>query len=335
MPGPHVEGSPREAASAHPDAWAGPNPAASSGGVVTSGASLGQGSAPTQPFPAWPAPTGPGVQSPTGFYGSPNPEPTPMWSSPPPAGADSSGNWPPPTLSPPRRRTGKTIAIAAGSAAVVVVVLGVIGAIAGTNKHKVNVLTSNRGSAVPVNSPTTPPGFTAFHSTADQFTIDIPNTWKAVDPTSPGAQAAMNEIEQSNPDLQSSFATNAIQLAEQGIVLMAVNTVMNPDGFASNINVEAKPDLTYSASDLSQLAASLPAEYAKLGGTITGTSYLTFDGHQALRLSATLSINTPLGTHVNVNETQYFVGANGFLYALTLSGSDPNLAAIASSFSTN
>jgi hypothetical protein len=188
---------------------------------------------------------------------------------------------------------------------------------------------------VPVNSPTTPPGFTAFHSTADQFTIDIPNTWKAVDPTSPGAQAAMNEIEQSNPDLQSSFATNAIQLAEQGIVLMAVNTVMNPDGFASNINVEAKPDLTYSASDLSQLAASLPAEYAKLGGTITGTSYLTFDGHQALRLSATLSINTPLGTHVNVNETQYFVGANGFLYALTLSGSDPNLAAIASSFSTN
>jgi hypothetical protein len=76
-------------------------------------------------------------------------------------------------------------------------------------------------------------------------------------------------------------------------------------------------------------------KYAKLGGAITGISYLTFDGHPALRSSDTLSLNTPLGTHISFKQTQYFVGANGFLYALTLSGNDPNLAAIASSFSTS
>jgi hypothetical protein len=258
-----------------------------------------------------------------------------MWSPPPPPDASPSFNWAPPAPAPPRRRTGRTIAIVAGSVVTLIVALGVIGAVAGTDKHNTNTHTSNGGEAVPVNNPTAPAGFNAFTSTADQFTIDVPKTWKAVDPTSPGAQAAMNELEQSNPDLRSSFGQSAIQLAEQGIALMAINTQVDPGGFASNVNVEAKPALTFSASDLPQIAASLPAEYAKLGGAITGISYLTFDGHPALRSSDTLSLNTPLGTHISIKQTQYFVGANGFLYALTLSGNDPNLAAIASSFSTS
>jgi hypothetical protein len=226
------------------------------------------------------------------------------------------------------------LAIIAGSVVAVLVVLGVIGAIAGhsngSNSHGPNV-----GTAVPVaNGPTTPAGFTAFRSTAEHFTMDIPYTWKAVDPTSPGAQAAMNEIEQSNPGLRSSLAQSAIQLAESGMGLMAINPALGPDGFASNINVVAKPDLTFSASDLSQIAANLPSEYAKLGGTITGTSYVTYDGNRALRATDTLPLNTPLGTRINVTQTQYFVGANGFLYVVTLSGSDPNMAIIASTFST-
>ena len=271
-----------------------------------------------------------------GFHQTrPSSEPLPMWSPPPPPAAYPSYNWAPPPPAAPQRRTRRTIAIVAGSVVTLIIALGVIGAIAGTAKHNTNSHTSSSGEAVPVNKPATPAGFTAFTSKADQFTIDVPRTWKAVDPTSPGAQAAMNEIEQSNPDLQSSFGQSAIKLAEQGIALMAINTQVDAAGFASNVNVEAKPALTFSASDLPQIAASLPTEYAKLGGTITGITYLTFDGHQALRSTDTMSLNTPLGTHISVSQTQYFVGANGFLYALTLSGSDPDLAAIASSFSTS
>lgn len=227
------------------------------------------------------------------------------------------------------------IALVTGAVVVTVVALAVIGAIAGKNKDGANSQNQAGAAAAAVNGGTAPRGFTAFRSTADHFSIDVPKTWKAVDPRSPGAQATMNELEQSNPDLRSSFASNAIQLAEEGTALLAINPVAGSDGFASNINVVAKPDLTFSTSDLSQIAASLPAEYAKIGGTVTGTSYLAFDGHQALRSTDILSLNTPLGGHVNVEQTQYFVGANGFLYVLTLSGTDPDLAAIASSFSTS
>jgi hypothetical protein len=226
------------------------------------------------------------------------------------------------------------VAIVAASIVGVIVVLGVIGAIAGHRKSGSNAHNSNAGTAVPVaNNPSSPAGFTVYRSTPDQFTVDIPKTWKAVDPTSPGAQAAMNEIVQSNPNLRSSIGTSAIQLSEKGMALLAINPVAGPDGIAANINVLARPDLTFSAGDLSKLAAALPGEYAKLDATSTGISYVTIDGHQAVRATDTLPLNTPAGTRVNVHQTQYFIGANGFLYALTLSGDDPNMTAIASSFS--
>ena len=223
--------------------------------------------------------------------------------------------------------------IVVGSVVAVIVLLGVIGAIAGKNNNSTSH-DSSAGSAVPVtNSPGTPAGFTAFHSSADQYTIDIPETWKSVDPASPGAQAAMNEIEQSNPDLRSVMKTSAAQLAVQGITLLAINPVSGPDGFASNVNVTARPDLTFSGSDLQQIAASLPGEYAKLGATFTGSSDVTLNGREALRATDTLPLNTPLGARVDVPQTQYYEGANGFVYVVTLSGNDSNLAAIASTFS--
>jgi hypothetical protein len=62
---------------------------------------------------------------------------------------------------------------------------------------------------------------------------------------------------------------------------------------------------------------------------------VTVAGHEALRSTDTLPLTTAAGTHVNASQSQYFLGANGFLYAITISGTDPNLAAIVNSFSTN
>ena len=156
-----------------------------------------------------------------------------------------------------------------------------------------------------------------------------------MDPTSPRAQAAISDIEQSNPDLRSALGESAIRLAQSGTALLAINPAVGPDGFASDINVIAKPDPTLSASDLLQLQATLPSEYAKLGGRSTGSSYVTLDGKQALRATDTLPLKTSLGKTISVSQTQYFLGANGFIYVITFSGNDHNMAAIASSFSTN
>lgn len=312
----------------------------------------------------WQHPAPPCPPPPVGPDGAPLSAPSP-WPPPPavvrqapndangwstsPVPPDATGSFPPssysleppywvqPMTAPPaRRRRGKSIAIVGAAVIGVLLVLGAVGAFSGNNKNGSNSHSPNPGAVVPVpGSPSTPAGFKVFRSTGDQFRIDLPESWKAVDPNSPGAQTAMNEMEQSNPAIRSVFASSAAQLVEKGIVLLAINPVADPDGHPSSVNVIALPDLTFSGSELSQIATNFPNAYAKMGGTITGTSYVTLSGHEALRFTGILPVNTPLGTRINVPETQYYEGANGFLYLVTLSGSDPNIPAIASSFSTD
>ena len=289
--------------------------------------------------PPVPPPAAPPTE-PAGWDGQPSavglhPPQLPPW---PPAGPYHPG--PPyrgyfvqPT--PPIWRRERTIAIAAASCLSVLVLVGVIAA-ATVKPRNGSPAVSSAAPALPVGGgPTAPTGFTTFHSSADGFTIAIPETWKAVDPTSPGAQAAMNEMEQSNPNLRSAFATSALQLAEKGMALLAINPVADSQGFASNVSVDAQPDLTYSSGDLVQIASALPGEDARLGATMTGTSYVSIGGHEALRASSTLPVTTPAGAHIEVAQTQYYSGANGFVYIVTLTGSDADMAAIAASFRTS
>lgn len=223
-------------------------------------------------------------------------------------------------------------------AAVIAVLLGVIGALAAAGSGHATAQSSaapNSATAVSApNSPSTPSGYSTFTSKADKFSIAVPSTWKKVDPSSPGAQAAINEIERLNPGLGSALGTSAVNLAERGMLLLAVDPAAAPDGFTSSMNVVAKPDLVYSASSLTQLEAQLPGEYAKVGATITGSTIVTFDHRKALRATSSWLVNTPSGRQANIQQTQYFLGANGLLFVLTLSGTNPALPTIASTFST-
>ncbi|MGH9121088.1 MAG: hypothetical protein ACRDYC_03955 [Acidimicrobiales bacterium] len=194
---------------------------------------------------------------------------------------------------------------------------------------------TGRGGPVPINRPGTPAGLTAFGSTAYHFMIDVPGTWEAIDPSSPGEQAALREMEQMNPDLGSSLSQGASQLSQSGIRLVAINPVEGSDGLTSNLFVIAQKASNYSSSLLYQMADAFPAAVAEVGGTVTGTSFVTIDGHRALRATDTVSMFGPLGTETVIDQTVYAVGANGFVYSITLTGNDPDMAAIASTFSTN
>ena len=282
-------------------------------------------------------------------YASPAPPAPPPYPPPtPPAGSDwySSpggppyqvpvGYWTPPPPA-PKTSLGKKIGITAGVAAAVLVALGIIGAVANHDKTGSNSsLSRNPASAVSApNSPATPAGYSTFRSTADRFAIDVPNTWKEVDITSPGAQAAMNELSQANPKLRSTLGQSALQLAESGMVLMAINPVLGSQGLASNVNIVAKPDLTYSDTDLPQIAAQVSNEYSKLGGKIANTAYVTLDGRKALRITGALPVNSPDGTRATADQVQYYVGANELIFVITLTGDDPALQEVASTFSTS
>jgi hypothetical protein len=214
----------------------------------------------------------------------------------------------------------------------VLVVLGIIGAVAG----KKNNTDTPSATAVPTaNSPGTPRGYSSFGSSTDQFHIAVPSAWKQVDPTSPGARAAFDQVLQLNPGMRSLFPGGLQQLAQDGIVLLAINPDPGADGYASSVNVIAKPDLTFSDSDLNTIAAELPAEESRAGATNTGTSIVTFDGHRALRATDALPLKLLSGGQATVDQSQYYVSANGFLYIITLSGNDPALATIANTFSTH
>ena len=232
---------------------------------------------------------------------------------------------------PQKRSRGRTIAIVAGSLVAVLVILAIIGAVAGKKTNN----PPNPGTAVAVtNGANTPAGYTTFENATEHFSIAIPKTWKSIDPTSPGAQAAMNEIQQSSPNLKSAFAGSAAQLAERGMGLLAINPSIASDGIAPNLNIIAQPDLTYTPSDLDKIAASLPAEYQKLKARLTGISYTTLDGQRALHATDILPVTSPLGVTAQVAEAQYIVGANNFLYIITVTDNDPAFATILSTFST-
>jgi hypothetical protein len=236
---------------------------------------------------------------------------------------------------PPPRKRGRNIAIIAGAVVAVIAVLAVIGAVAGSTKKGNSSTTPNEGAATPApRTAGTPAGYTNYSSAVDGFHIAIPDTWKAVDPQNAGAQAAMNEVERDNPKLNTGQMKSAIQLAQAGTVVWAVNPTPGTGGFNSNVAVLAKPDVTFSDSDLSVLEASLPAQYAKIGITITNTNITTLDGLSALQVETVFHINTPLGTPISVDETQYFLGANGFLFVINLAGDSPDLSTIASTFAT-
>jgi hypothetical protein len=210
-------------------------------------------------------------------------------------------------------------------------VLGVIGAVAKSNKSN----TSGGGSkatAVPVSLPSTPAGFTSFRSAADHFSIAVPAGWRSVDPSSPGAQAALNDIEQANPALKSTLGPTAAHLVEQGIAFWGFSP--GAGQFSANVSVLAKAAPGYSSSDLSDLAKAAEKEYTGLGATLMNSTTTTVGGQAADRLDITLPINTPSGDRITVHETQYITGANGFVYIITESGDSPSFADITSSFST-
>ena len=287
------------------------------------------------PPPSWgPPPSGSAGSRPVWAPPASGPAPGPYeGGGGPPFAAGTPTYWAPPypPPSPPKSKRARNVLIGISVVVGLLVVFGVIGAVAGKKANK-----TPTAPAVPTaNLPGTPSGYTSFGSSADRFHIAVPSAWKQVDPTSPGAQAAINQMVQVNPSLKSLFPGGAQQLAADGIALVAIDPSPTASGSASNVNVLARPDLTYSDSELNQLASELPAELSRAGVRSTGIRIVVFAGHRALRATDMLPLKTPSGAQVTIDQTQYYVSGNGFLYVITLSGDDPAMTTIASSFSTS
>ena len=162
------------------------------------------------------------------------------------------------------------------------------------------------------------------------FSIAVPSSWTAVNPTGPGATAAIQQVEQNNPDLQATLGSLS-NLVAKGVKYFAVYNNGEADQLAS-VNVVVEPDLGFHDSQLAQLAAQLSAQLAKVGATVLGSSDVSLDGYQALRVALDLPLTNAAGNRVMVGETQYYLGSSEFLYVITLSGNSSDFSAIASTF---
>jgi len=168
-----------------------------------------------------------------------------------------------------------------------------------------------------------PAGFAGFSDAADRFTIAVPGSWRTIDPSSPGAAQAKQDLAKSNPVLAPVLTGD---LVAQGIKYLAV------DAAGSATNVVVKPAVGARDSDLPTVAEQIKGEYQKGGLTIRSSEMVQLAGHAALKVTSDLAVNKPTGGNTSLHEVQYFIFANDLAYVLTLSGTSPQFAAIPDTF---
>ncbi len=168
-----------------------------------------------------------------------------------------------------------------------------------------------------------PPGFTTFTDAADRFSISFPESWRKVDPSSPGAAQAIQDLVKSNPGLATVASGD---LVAQGIKFLAVASA------GATVNVVVKPAVGARDSDLPDVVDQVKAEYAKIGGAVRTDETVQVAGRTGLRLTVDLQVAGPTGAKTQVSEVQYFLLANDLAYILTEAGSDPQFPAVANTF---
>jgi hypothetical protein len=203
--------------------------------------------------------------------------------------------------------------------------------VAGQSSHSP---TFSNGKAVPgASAAGTPSGYKSFIDRTDHFSIAVPAQWRQVDPSSPGAAAAFQQLAQDNPKWKAAIGSNLATLISRGMKFLATEPNRQA-AVQSTVNVVVEPAPGIQDSDVTQLGDQASSELEKAGATVLGTRVITVDGHQALQVSISSNFKDPLGDNVTGPETQYYVGANDFAYIITLSGTGPELSTIVGTFRT-
>jgi hypothetical protein len=128
-----------------------------------------------------------------------------------------------------------------------------------------------------------------------------------------------------NPGLRALLGSNAAALIAQGIKFYALNA---NDAAVPTVNVVGRPAVGIRDSDLPRIAATLKAQYATIGATVSRISTSSVAGHTALQVAVTTRAVGP-GAAIAKDEIQDFVAANDFIYILTLAGTSPEFRTIA------
>lgn len=171
-----------------------------------------------------------------------------------------------------------------------------------------------------------PAGYTGFTDETSHFSISVPTSWRKVDPTSPGATQALQDLVKANPGFASLVGSG--DLASSGMRFLAADPATG-----ASVNVVVRSAIGATDADLKDVLDALKPEYASVGLTLVSSRTVTLAGHSALEITVGGSIKaTPSAPATTVHEVQDIVAANDFLYILTRAGTDKTLASIAATF---
>ncbi|MFN2608629.1 MAG: hypothetical protein ABR511_12185 [Acidimicrobiales bacterium] len=208
-------------------------------------------------------------------------------------------------------------------AAALTVLLGLAAACSSGSKATVLTPSTAPASTATTLAASVPAGYTGFTGTADHFTIAVPASWRQVDPSSPGATQAVQDLVKANPSFSALLSSG--DLAAQGIKFLAADPAT-----ASSVNVVTKAAVGARDSDLAGAASALEAQYTKVGGTVTASRSVPLAGHTGLQIALDLKLAATATSPARViSEIQDLVTANDIVYIVTLTGTSPSLPAIA------
>lgn len=149
-----------------------------------------------------------------------------------------------------------------------------------------------------------PAGYVTFVDTADHFSIAVPNAWRRIDLSTPGASQTLRDLVASNPGLKALLGSNAAALIAQGIKFYALNASDPAD--VPTVNVVARPAVGIRDSDLPRIGETLKAQYATIGAEVSRVSTSSVAGHMALQVAVTFRSGST-GAAIAKHEIQDFI----------------------------
>jgi hypothetical protein len=174
-----------------------------------------------------------------------------------------------------------------------------------------------------------PLGYKEMADQADRFRIAIPQNWNAVNPTSPGAQAAFDQIFKSNPGLGISGTADMERL---GMRLLVVGPINRNTLRAPTVNIIVRPAPGMSVTDIPSMIDGQRSQAEAAGITFKSSRKTKVGGEPAYAVDISLRLNTPVGKTAQLDETQYYVAGNGFVYIITIVGNPTDYTTILGTF---
>ena len=176
-----------------------------------------------------------------------------------------------------------------------------------------------RASAMPagaVASGPTTPGYHMVTIKKAGFSLEVPNTWLALDPTSKSYAEVLRRVAAANPKLAPSL--KQFSSVASSVVLFAVD--QSDADFASNLSVVPLPLDKSVLSDPADVQTVLKAQLPQASGLKVQKTKVA--GVGALVATAALNANRPDGSPYTAHLTAYFVASKSSVLDFDFSTSD-------------